>query len=102
MCLQSLQHPSKHRKWKCTDSPVAVAILHPKLMQDIGVVVVAVVESPNTQQDEAAGHPLLGLDPPLLLLRGEAKDVFYTKRLCCKVLWVVMVQEAWRECHWID
>jgi hypothetical protein len=102
MCLQSLQHPSKHRKWKCTDSPVAVAILHPKLMQDIGVVVVAVVESPNTQQDEAAGHPLLGLDPPLLLLRGEAKDVLDAQRVWQKVLWVVMVQEAWRECHWID
>ena len=79
MCLQSLQHPSKHRVWKRTDGPVTVAVLHPKLVQDIGVVVVAVVESPNTQQDEAAGHPLLGFDPLLVFPRVEAEDVFHAK-----------------------
>ncbi len=63
MCLQLVHHAIKLGERKRTDGPVAVAVLLAKLVQDIGVVVVAVVESPNTQQDEAAGHPLLRLDP---------------------------------------
>tara|TARA_B100000963_G_scaffold187748_1_gene163394 strand:- start:10725 stop:11039 length:315 start_codon:yes stop_codon:yes gene_type:complete len=102
MVLQSLQNTAKFLKRKSSDGNVGIVIGLAKRVQGVGVVVEAMVERSNTQQDQAAGHPLLGVDPSSALLGRSTKDIFNAHAIWFKELWMVKVKKRGIRAHLND
>ena len=102
MVLQSLQNTAKFLKRKSSDGNVGIVIGLAKRVQGVGVVVEAMVERSNTQQDQAAGHPLLGVDPLPALVGRSAKDIFDAHCVWPEKLRMVQVKERGPRAHLND
>ena len=102
MVLQSLQNTAKFLKRKPSDGNVGIVIGLAKRVQGVGVVVEAMVERSNTQQDQAAGHASLCFNPSTTLLGHSTKYIFDAHGIWFKKLRMVKVKKRDTRAHLND